>query len=188
MSPRYSPDHQNEADLTAESSLTTQPRLNNFATAGSSSPPYISPYPLITETQAGRSAIPVLRSQHTPPRPSVKLNPELRDLSFTDDPGQASMSTYSSSSASSSHYDSPNPQRYRGTIARMSSPKPVSTVCAIAPSKHDPGIDVAAVYSERETGIDSLIANASGQYIDGTPSYRKDIRHSQFSRGHRAND
>lgn len=112
-----------------EQSITPQLRPENssyFAAAGSSSPPYISPYAQITETQAGIPTDPM--SQHTSPRPSTSLNPELQDLPLTDSPAQTSMSTYSSSSESSSVYDSPNPQRYRGTIGMMSAPKEISAV------------------------------------------------------------
>ena len=164
MSQQHSFDQQDENDLGAENSVTPQPgpsSVSYFAAAGSSSPPYISPYPPSTETQAGAFTISVIRSQHTPPRPPTTLNPELRDLSFTDYPVRASMSTYSSSSASSSLYNSPNPQRYTGTIKMMSSPKQISTVCVIFPSPRDPSTKLAGLHAERETAVDPLIANSS---------------------------
>ena len=139
MSQQSSSDPSKEKTITAsrlnspseEQSITPQPRSENssyFAAAGSSSPPYISPYAQITETQTSIPTVPILRSQHISPGPSTSLNPELRGLLLTDSPIQVSMSTYSSSSASGSIYDSPNPQRYRGTIGMMSAPKQISAV------------------------------------------------------------
>lgn len=138
MSQQSSSFYQQQKELTefypesprAEQSTTPQTRPETsgyFAAAARSSPPYVSPYARVTETEAEQSTIPVLRSQGTP-GPSTSLNPELRELPLTDYPVQPSMSTYSSSSASSSIYDSPNPQKYRGTIGMMNNSKQISTV------------------------------------------------------------
>ena len=114
----------------AEQSTASRPRsetLSCFVAAARSSSPYVSPYARITETEAELPTNPVLQSQSIP-GPSTSLNPELNELSLTDYPVQASMSAYSSSSANSSIYDSPNPQKYRGTIGMMSNSKQISTV------------------------------------------------------------
>ena len=115
----------------AERSTTPQPRPHipsYFASAGRSSPPYVSPYARIEEPPAEEPTVPPLHSQPTSSKPSTSLNPELRGLSLTHYPAQSSMSTYSSSSANSSIYDSPNPQKYRGTIGIMSNAKQISAV------------------------------------------------------------
>ena len=139
MSPQSSYHHQKGEDSKAscsnspraEQSSTPQPgpeRLSYFAATIGSSSPYISPYARKTETRAEIPTVTVPQSQNSAPKPSTSLNPELQDLSFTDYPGQESMSAYSSSSANSSIYDSPNPQKYRGTIGMLSNSKQISTV------------------------------------------------------------
>ncbi len=137
MSQQSSSHHQQEKDLTeshhdsfrAEQSTTPQARpeiLNYFAAAARSSPPYVSPYAQRAGTEADFTA-PLSQFQRTS-GPSSSLNPGLSHLPFIEYPVAASMSTYSSSSSSSSIYDSPNPQKYRGTIGLMSNPKQISSV------------------------------------------------------------
>ena len=128
---RSSPIEERSDSPKAEQSTTqqTRPHISNyFTTDGRSSPPYISPYAQIPEIQSYSFAALSSQSQSTSPNPSTLLNPELKGLLSIDYPAQTSMSSYSSSSASSSIYDSPNPQKYRGTIGIMSNAKQISTV------------------------------------------------------------
>lgn len=157
--------HQQEIDLTelgpdssrAEQSTGSPPRsetLGYFIAAARSTSPYVSPYARSIETEGELSTNPTLHSQSIP-GPSTSPNPESNELSLTDFPGQASMSAYSSSSANSPIYDSPDSQKYRGTIGIMNNSTQISSV-SISPQAQATQELISNTQSEKQQLIRSL--------------------------------